>query len=164
MGIFSGVSGAELNVLQNEGIIKVQGNFQPLSSVKELPSSIYEILSNEYKDCPGFADPSENFNSSCGSGRGGLPCKKMLYGGHFDDIWFMEYLQGGAGVSRNFYAFKLKDGHTESLLVYQPLSGKQRIVTTEELEQSLSNKTPDCSKNNYVQYRMNVHFGLCEEF
>jgi hypothetical protein len=133
-----------------------------LNSAKELPSEIFEHLSNEYIDCPGIADPEEKFNSGCGMGFGGLPCKKMVYAGSIGDIWFMEYLQGGAGVSQTFYAFKVKNEHVVSVLVYQPLSGKQRTVTTEELSSSLSNKTPECSKkNNYLQYLVETQYGLC---
>jgi hypothetical protein len=86
----------------------------------------------------------------------------MLYAGHFGDIWFMEYLQGGVGVSQNFYAFKLKDGQVMSVFVRQPLSGKQKTITVKELEQNLSDTISDCSKNNYGQYIMKTHFGLCE--
>ncbi len=161
--VFS-ISDAEQMPRRNEGIVKVVGDFQPLNSAKDLPIAIFEHLSNEEKDCPGVADPEEKYNSGCSVGLGGLPCKKMQYAGNVSDVWFIEYLQGGAGVSQTFYAFKVKDGHVVSLLVYQPLSGKQRIVTTEELINNLSNKPPACSKKgDYLQYLTEIRYGLCTD-
>lgn len=162
LSIVFSVGNTEEKPRRNQGIVKVIGDFQPLNSAKELPSTILEHLSNEYKDCPGIADPDDEYNSSCAMGSKGLPCKKMLYAGNIGDIWFMEYLQGGAGVSQTFYAFKIINEHVVSILVYQPLSGKQRIVKTEELISSLLNKTPECSKKgDYLQYLAEIHYGLC---
>ena len=74
----------------------------------------------------------------------------------------MEYLQGGSGVSQTFYALKVINNHVDSLIAYQPLSGKQRIVTTGELNSVLFNKSPECSKrSNYLQYLAETQYGLC---
>lgn len=162
LSLVSSISDAEQKPRRNEGVAKVVGDFRPLNSAKELPSEIFEHLSNEYKDCPGIADPEEEFNSGCGLSFGGLPCRKLIYAGNIGDVWFMEYLQGGAGVSQAFYAFKVKNEHVLSILVYQPLSGMQRVITTEELSVDLTTKAPECSKkNNYLQYLVETQYGLC---
>jgi hypothetical protein len=49
--LFSGICNSNQNGYKNVWIVKVIGDFEPVKSTRELPNSIYETLSNEYKDC-----------------------------------------------------------------------------------------------------------------
>lgn len=160
--IFTCRCNADDNLHRHFEIVKVVGSYKRLVSTREFPHTVISRLSNQFKECPGIADPENEFNPGCAFGIGGLPCQKMIYGGNFGDIWFMEHLEGGSGVWQTFRAFRVENNRVVSLFIYQRVNGGQKVITTEDLINTLS-KTPDCTSvsRGGVQDREEIKFGIC---
>jgi hypothetical protein len=143
---------------------EVTGNFKKVESIDDIPPIIIERLRNEDEKCLGVANPSEEYNPGCGVGYGGLPCRKLLSGGSFKDIWFIEYLTGGAASVKTFVAFRIENNHIISLLSYGFFDIMRNHGTIKLSTQELSDRLPSqpiCSEKNRDQYIVEVKFGLC---
>lgn len=143
--------------------IKIHGNFKKIENVNDLPPPILYKLNNQIAHCPGIANHNEEFSPGCS---GEAPCQKFLYGGHFDNIWFIDYLSGGAGVLHAFTAFKIENNKIISVLYYEPIDAmppnKKINLTTLELDAKLSARS-NCSDKGkrQSQHIAEVKYGVC---
>jgi hypothetical protein len=88
-----------------------------------------------------------------------------LSGGAFINIWFIEYVTGGAASVRTFTAFRLENNHVVSLLSYGLLDVVGNHGSIKLSPQELSDRLPlqpTCSDKNRAQYITEVKYDLCE--
>ncbi len=156
---------SQSKVQKSTTIAEITGKYKKIERVDDLPPIIIDRLRSEDKNCPGVANPSEDYNPGCGAGYGDLPCRKLLSGGTFNNIWFIEYLTGGAASVRTFTAFRLEDNHIVSLLSYGFLDVVSNHGSIKLSTRELSTLLPlqaICSDKNQAQYIIEIKYGLCE--
>ncbi len=143
-----------MNIPSSPTLVKVTGNYQKISRVEDLPSVI-----TDYFKQPRFefdmVGPEGEFNSS----RGG---SKLVSAGNAGEIWFIEFLMGGAGLSQSFLSFRVKDNRILSLGTFY--QGQVVNLTIEQLQNRLPMK-PECVKKqeNYFQHLYEIGYGICPE-
>lgn len=143
-----------IKISSSPNLVKVSGNYQKITHVEELPSVI-----TDYFRQPRFefdmVDPEGVFSSS----RGG---SKLVSAGNGGEIWFIEFLMGGAGLSQSFLSFRVKDNKILSVGTFY--QGQVVELTIEELQNRLPTK-PECVKKqeNYFQHLYEVGYGICPE-
>ena len=130
--------------------VKISGEYTKVYRVEDIPLVITDYF-NKDKNCAGIANPDAEFNSSCAVGNGGnnVPCSKLISAGNAGDIWFIEYVTGGAGVSQTFLSFRLKDN---LVITLGNIYNQAQLVklSIKDLDNQLSNVS--CNKDNYFQY------------
>ena len=148
----------------NHNFVNISGSYEQIVTINDIPEAIINRLKYQDKDCPGVANPYEEYNSSCAVGYEGMPCRKLLSGGHFNDIWFFEYLTGGAASVQRFVAIKLESNRVVSLLSYgfNEVANNHGVIklSTRKLA-DLMPQTPVCSDVKFEQYSLEVTYGLC---
>lgn len=90
---------------------------------------------------------------------------RVLSGGTFNNIWFIEYVTGGAASVRTFTAFRFEDNHVVSLLSYGLLDVVSNHGSIKLSTRELSTLLPlqaTCSDKNQAQYIIEIKYGLCE--
>ena len=136
--------------------VKISGEYKKIIRVKDLPASITNHF-NKDKNCAGLANPDDEFNFSDYSTKR-LPCSKLVAAGNAGDIWFIEFVTGGVGVSQTFLSFRLKDNLVTSL---GNIYNQAQLVklSIKDLDNQLSNFS--CNKDNYFQYYFQIKYGVC---
>jgi hypothetical protein len=137
-------------------LVEVKGNYQKINRVEDVPSVITNYFGKQKFDRD-MVGPEGEFNGSRGT--------KLLRAGNAGEIWFIDFLMGGTGLSQTFLAFRVNEGKILSILEIDhtkthPKSFIQLTIT--ELESKLPTR-PVCVKkhDDYLQYIYETGYGVC---
>jgi hypothetical protein len=139
--------------------VGVSGDYQKINSVQELPNVISDYFSKERFGADMVGPESSEFSSSRGT--------KLISAGNSGEIWFIEFLMGGTGLSQSFLAFRVKEKRILSILEIDPTKIYPKPflqLTIDELQNKLPTQ-PVCVKKreNYLQYIYETGYGICPD-
>jgi hypothetical protein len=127
----------------------VSGQYELIRNVEKLPTAINKYFRSPIF-CTPISDPESDFQSECGT--------KLLNAGTAGNIWFVDYIRGGSGITRILIAYKLN----ENKIVNLKAQYVTHIVSFEELTNSLEiDLKCVSSKENWLQYEVQRGYDLC---